>query len=839
MQSFRIKVKLILLLLAVLFCSASLTYANSSCQFNKKLTDWITTDDPCNICSGHYTPFYEPIENFTQRNDIPILVDFDSGEFHQRGLSTIHQARLRQGLRWIEADQLKFVRTDDDWYLESAGNLTFHQPNMSLWGETAFYNNQNAYFSLTCGEFRWYPRHVRAYGESIEGYGQEKIILYDTYFTTCPPTQDTWGLSAEKITLYPKKGRAHAKHISLSTHKVPVFYWPYLNYPIDDKRHSGFLFPSYGSSSQSGLMLTIPYYLNLAPNYDLTLSLKGFSKRGVGIQSHFRYLTRQSNGELNIDYVPDDRAYQRFHQDTLMHLPSGYSPSDPRVIGIRDHDFRLGLVFNHHIHIGSAWLIDLQYHRVSDDNFFVDLGNDIHTTSTIHLPQRLQAFYQGENWYHTFRLESYQVLQPFKGTIIEEIYRRAPQWAFSAYYPDTFSIFQFNMTGEMVRFSHPGSPITRQHRVEGDRFHLLPSVSVPFVQSWGALTPTFYLDMLTYDLKQPVDLLMPIDTHPNRLTPIYTIDGKLNFERSVSIAQRNYTQTLTPRAFYTYVPYRDQRLFPIFDSGAINFSYAQLYRYNRFSGKDRLNEANQLSLSLTSSLISQDDSFEWARLSLGQILYFTKEKVFLCESNIPSQLCSVFNAPRTSEKHSNLLSEFIFFTPQDVKFGAFVEWGINEALIQQASLFLHTKIKERIIFNANYFFTRRDIKVLNDTTSAQLGKLDQGDISLMLPVSQRVNLLSRIQYDFSFDQVVELLGGIEYDSCCFATQVLASRYRQLGNAILGRDYSNQIMLQFVFKGLSNIGINQSDKRLKQKIPGFVPLSERVALPKLGPASHPQ
>lgn len=836
MQPFRTSNKLNLLLYFIIVYWNQIACSTSPCSSRYELKDWVKTDNHISRCGGYYTPFFSPIPNFSQPSSMPIDVTFDYGNFSWEGQSTIYGAQLIQGQRWLEADELTLTKNNAAWVVEAKDRFQFHQPNMSIAGHSAFYRSQDEYLALECGDFRWYPRHARAQSNRIESFSQEKIILYDATFTTCPPDQTSWSLSAEKITLYPHKGRAKAKNIALSSYHVPIFYWPYLNYPIDGERHSGFLFPTYNSSSQSGLSISIPYYFNLAPNYDLTLTLNGSSKRGAGLQTEFRYLTEKSRGDISLVYFPSDHAYQNFIDSNLTNIPTGFTSSDPRIIGLRQHNYRFGLAINHIYHIQPNWWLDVQYHHVSDDNFFVDLGNDIQTTSTIHLPQRLQSVYQSKHWQHIFRVESYQVLQPLQGSIIEEIYRREPQWQFEANYPNLQSLFDFSIRGEAVRFTHPGDPLTKLSRIAGNRFFLQPQIEVPIEYSWGLFVPSFYLDMLAYDLKQPIDLSPLIDLSPSHITPIGTFDMQLFLNRSLHWGEKSFYQTLSPRAYYVYIPARDQSQYPLFDSGMIQFNYAQLFRYNRFSGVDRLNEANQISLSLNSSLFETKNQFEWLRFGIGQILYFRSEKVQLCAPNTPAQLCNKIQTPRTSRKHSNILSELVLQSPAHWQIGTFIEWGINQSLIQQASAFFHTELHPNALMNINYYFTRNDIKS-REAYNTQDHQLHQGDISFLFPIHQHINLLSRVHYDFNFKQIIEMLGGIEYDGCCFATQIVASRYRQLGNAPLGRPYSNQLMFQFVFKGLSNLALNQSERALAYKIPGYRPLSERAALPSLGPSRY--
>tara|TARA_R110002110_G_scaffold271566_3_gene486980 strand:+ start:4719 stop:7199 length:2481 start_codon:yes stop_codon:yes gene_type:complete len=794
--------------------------------------DWVAQTDQANLCQGYYQP-YVPTDINYQRDDLdlPIDIDFDSSQTVLNGTSSFFNAFAQQGQRTLKSDQLDIQRVDGNWEsLQAKGHVEFHQPNISIWADDAFYEHSTQYFKLNCSDLRWYPRHARANSRTTELLSNQNLVLHDAVFTTCPPGNTDWSLHADKITLIPDTGRAKAKHLSLRAAGMPVFYWPYLEYPIDNKRHSGFLFPSYGNSSQSGMEITVPYYFNLAPNYDFTLSLSGYSKRGAGLASRFRYINTNLSTTLDLQYLPDDRAYQKFRMGTLAQIPSGYSITDPRIQGIGHHNYRFGTVLKQHVTL-DKWQFNIDYHYVSDDNFFVDLGNDIHTISTIHLPQRVNAFYYGHNWSHTFKVEEYQVLQAFKGDIVNEIYRRQPQWLFGADYPNILGPLNFKLNGEMVNFTHPGNPTVQTTQVQGQRGHIQPSFNLPLRRSWGEVIPTFYADWLGYSLDQK-HTPTQTDNHPNRFSPIYTLDSRIFFEKNYNKHSCAWTQTLIPRLYYTYIPYRDQSQYPNFDSGVINFSYAQLYRHNRFSGGDRLNEANQLSLSLNTQLLNSDNLFEWFRMGVGEIFYFTPEKVRLCDPSAYPGQCGSRELPRQSVKHSNILSEFVFSSPSKLQAGSFVEWSTNGPLIEQASLFLHYPFLDQYLFNLNYYFTRHDEKNLNLST-ATLGRLSQGDASILMPLTQKINVLGRVHYDFEFNQFIETLGGLEYNSCCFAWQIVFSRYRQLGNALVGREFVNQFMFQVVFKGLSSVGLNQADGKLDRKIPGYTPLADRVALPKVG------
>lgn len=798
-------------------------------------TDWIPEPAGQSLCGGHYayTPSPSPFSPESFRT-LPVTLSADQTEFSFEGASLLQgNVTFIQGDRYLHADEILLKRSlvDQQWdELIAKGHIEFLMPGVRVMGDEATYSHSNKALQLNNTEYRWYAKQARGQAATIDVCESGTLRLKKANYTTCSPLSDTWLLKAEDITIYPKRGRATAKHIQLRWYDLPIFYMPYFNYPIDNKRHSGFLFPSYGSTSNSGYEFSIPYYWNIAPNYDFTFTERWLSERGSEIQSKLRYLWWHGEGILQWHFLPHDRKYAAFIKNNLISNPGGLPSFDPRLLALDTGDSRSVVNYRHSSQFGERWLFNVLFDYVTDDNYFVDLGNDIHTASTIHLPQKANLTYYGDRWTHYFNVEEYQVLEPFGKPINDEIYKRQPQWLFLAEYPELWFNFAFALDGEAVSFAHKPALLTKTPVTVGQRYHLRPSLTLPLEDTWYFFKPRAQLDWLSYDLQLGTfSELLNLPSHPTRTIPLYDLDMGLIFERDWQYKNYLFSQTLEPRAYYLYVPYRNQNLYPNFDSGIINFSYSQLFRDNRFSGRDRVGDTNQLTLNLTTRFIPHDDGREWLRASIGQILFFEPQRVFLCEEENYSIVCIVSEDPEQilgqSASQSSLIAQADFNPHPQWSGGLF--WQVEPTNLQteQAAANVQYNPSPQKIINVNYYFQLQDFQQYNPQTMT-MGSLHQAEMSVFWPLTQRWQILARWHYNLVQRQTLEILGGLEYNGCCMAFQLVGSRYMQSGEFYYPDPFANTVFAQVVFKGLSAIGFNNPDNKLKEKIPGYTPLYNR-------------
>lgn len=796
-------------------------------------TDWVSEPLCDSLCGGHYEALQLQSRSTEGMLNLPISISSDEAHFALEGVSELSgDVAFRQGDRNLHADYLKIWRSPitGNWeQFVASGHIHYWSPGLNVFAEEATYDHCQREFLLEEATYHWYARHARGFAQSIRIDCDQLAHLHKANYTTCAPGQNTWLLSARDITLNPHSGRASVKHILFRLKDFPIFYFPYFNYPADNKRHSGFLFPTYGHSSNSGYEFSVPYYWNIAPNYDMTLTARWLSERGTEAQTKFRYLWPHGEGMFQWHILPDDKKYAAFKLEKLSAVPDGLTVLDPQIIALQTSSTRQAFNYRHHSNFGPNWVFNIEFGYVTDDNYFIDLGNDINTASIIYLPQQANLSYYGTHWTHYFNVEEYQVLQPFTKPINEEIYKRQPQWVFQATYPRALWCFSLGLNGEIVNFEHRPALITQESVTTGERYHLRPSVSLPLEENWYRFIPRAQLDWLYYSLSLGDDVAPNgIPTHPSRGIPLFDVDATLIFERAFKLGEHCFQQTLEPRMYYLYVPYHNQNDYPDFDSGVIVFSYSQLFRDNRFSGRDRVGDANQLSVSLTSRLLPDAGGQEFLRASIGQIFYFQDRRVSLCEQLGFVNNCYLYedtSAPNATSKHSNLMTLVEAHPNHCFAAGAFWEWDSAHGQTDQAGLSFQYHPSHQKLINLNYYWLRDDLQQTNFQTGTT-GNLHQADISILWPLTLHWEWIARWQYDITHRQNVETLGGIEYSGCCVALQLIGSRYREGTNFVTPQSYANAISVQIVFKGLSALGLNNPDSRLAKRIPGYVPLAQR-------------
>ena len=570
---------------------------------------------------------------------------------------------------------------------------------------------------------------------------QRQATLQDARFTTCAPEHEAWSLTASQIKLDDEAGSGTARNAVLHFQGLPIFYTPYVQFPIDGLRHSGFLFPIVGNTTTNGFDFRWPLYLSLGPNYDATLVPRYLSKRGEQIGGSFRYLFANTEGNVFGEYLPND-------QDS-----GGASRS---FLDVR-HDGRLT------DRIG----LDARYGKVSDLNYFSVLGGGLDLTATPYLDRYARLTYQAPT---PFKIEAlvqdYQLLSlPSAG--IAEPYRRLPELRLNALTKNSFRDTRLGFDGTFTNFQRGGS-------VEGQRF-----IAVPYLRwerdraAWFASAQADY-NYTAYNLTE-VSAGQP--EHPKRGLPLFSADGGLRFERLTDSAK---LQTLEPRLFYLYVPYRNQDQLPLFDSGLPDFDVPQLYARNRYSGDDRISDANQLTTALTTRLIEPDTGIVRFSGSFGVIDYIHAPRVMLPGFNTPSS------------GSSDVIGAVDYQISPSWQAAAASEVRPEFDRIVRASVALRYREPE-----AGEQGRRLDLAY-----RYRNGLLEQTDTSFSTPITDAWRLAARLRYSLRDGHSLESFVGGQYDTCCWAISGTYRRY--LVGGTLNR-YSNGFYFQLELKGLSKIG----------------------------------
>lgn len=784
--------------------------------------DWVSAPCTHKICHGYYLQQPLPFPGMSEEalRAQPLSVTADEGQFIPEGDSTlIGHVHLIDGNRQLFADkaivhcnanQQKVVE-----YVQVEGYSKLTEPDLRLEGMNAKVFVQTDTQTIQDANFRLYNRHARGLAKDITVFNKTKMALQDATYTTCNPFQNTWVLRAKRVDLNKKTGRGQARHARLYVKDIPVFYMPYVDFPIDDRRQTGFLYPTFGNSNRSGMELGTPFYWNIAPNYDATITPRVLTKRGLELQGQFRYLSPTSQGELDGAFLPNDRAYQSFRRQKIASHPL-IADNDPRVSALNTNNDRKAFLVKHRTSFNDRWSTNLHYQTVHDDNYFMHFGDNIGLVNTTQLLQQGDLLYQDTHWSLGARVQQYQTLHPFEGPVTGDVYKRLPQLTARASYPDLPLGLQWDVTSEFSRFAHKPDPFTGNPFTRGDRFHIRPGLSLPIVTPGWYITPRIQWDFLTYALSVgPNDISTINRQHPQRTAPMFDLDSGLIFERSLSLYDERYIQTLEPRVYYLYVPFRNQVALPNFDTGYSGFDYNQLYRDNRFAGFDRLGDANQVTLGVSSRLFAENTGTEKLTVTLGQIFYFKDRQVHTCAAT------DFFCLKQQKHRRSSMVGTARYSLQEDWYLSGNVEWDPYEKRTDKQGVALQYHPSDLSVFNIGYQFLRRNPAKIDRKTGLP-ERLRQTDTSFAWPITEQWRLLGRWHYDVRNRISNDISMGIEQQGCCTIVRLLATRFLQPfdDKLVNRRKYTNAVFLQFVFKGFTGVGNNQIHSTLKRAIPRY-------------------
>lgn len=674
----------------------------------------------------------------------------DQAELLDEGVSTIQgDVRLEHNGRVLEAGSLRYDRQSND--VDVTGPVRVQDGDLGLVARTGQVDLDSgegefgdAQFSLTHGRGRGGARRLRNPQSGV-------IELEEVSYTTCNPGDDDWLLSAGSLKLDQNTQEGTARDTTIRFKGVPIFYSPYFSFPVGTQRKSGFLIPSLGSSEETGLDIAAPYYVNLAPDYDLTLTPRLMSRRGLQLIGEFRYLTSGGSGELAAEYLPSDK--------------------------LEEDDARRYTLWRHNALLSDNWSLGIDYSSVSDEEYFEDLDNTIGSSAQSYLNRNAYLHYQTQSGWLTFR----GIMQDFQSLdrtllSVNEPHALQPQLQLDIRSPETW-LLQPGISTEYVRFR-------RNVGDEGNRLDVRPSLifSLDYV-SWYLRSEAAYRHT-RYDLD---NRLPGLDDSLTRNVPSFTLDTGLRFER---ITPAGNVQTLEPRLYYVKVPFRDQLDFPAFDTGEPDFEFGQLFVENRYSGIDRISDADQATLAVTSRLIDPRSGRIGLKAGIGQIYRFDDTEVL------------VPGAVTTDLDNSDIVAATEIAWANNLTTALSLQYDDDSSRIDRGSLRVQYRPDQGTLLNFGYRF-RRDL-------------LEQTDISFLWPLNKRWRAIGRWNYSLREDQDVETLAGLEYQSCCWAMRMA---YRRYISDTLG-DYNNGIFLQLELTGLGRLGDN-FQKLLDRNVRGYI------------------
>jgi len=626
------------------------------------------------------------------------------------------------------------------------GDLSFEADGVRLESSSAEIDIDNNQFRAgkTTYEIDLNGNRATGEAESLQRKDDGSFVLRGATYSSCPALDNSWFIKANRIALFPDDGIGIARNIVLRFKGVPILGLPVFSFPISPDRKTGFLAPILSRGDNTGSELAVPWYWNIRPNLDATITPRFMSSRGLQLQTEIRYLNEQGSWTLDNEVLNDRR----------------FNGENRRFTQIR-----------HNGQFGPFWRSSIFASDVTDRDYFEDLGNSLQVASITHLERRADVVYDWNDTQVEVRLQSFQTVDESIPTE-ERPYQRLPQFIYRTNRSELPFGVHANFGSEFVFFD-------RDDSVNGTRIDLSPQVSLPLSSSAWFFKPSISHRFTHYILSDSGE---DIPSRQSRNTNTISVDSGLFFDR---VLDDNSVLTLEPRLFYLRVPFEDQQTIPNFDSSEFDFSISQLFRENRFTGADRVADANQLSLGLSSRLIDGGDGREVIRGSIGQILYFDDRRVFL-ENDVE---------PETSNT-SDFVGELAGELPNNWLAKGNIQWNPDDTNTVRSSLLLSYRPNSDKIIN----IAHRNVQTGTSADTEQI------DFSFLWPVGDLWRVAGRWNYSLDGDTSIETLLGLEYNSCCWAFRFAARRYI----AENGLDHDTNFFLQLVLKGLAPLGQNYGD-----------------------------
>lgn len=768
-------------------------------------------DENRSLCSGAYQTIDFPV-----LPDDAIRISADETSWYSQGQSKLSgQVQVEQQQRIVTAETAYIYRNNDNKisHVELLDGVRYLEPDKLMIARRAVVNPNDKSGRIEDVLYRFSSNRANAalpaWGRAslIERFANQNLLLRHGSYTTCSPQDKAWHIEAREITFDKSESKAVAKNAVLRIRDWPVLYSPYLSFSTSKERKSGFLMPVVGYTNVGGFDFGLPFYWNMAPNYDATFLPHFYTHRGMMMGGDFRFLTADSSGVASAHVLPNDRAFAQFIDANQQQFPVLRGESNNRwsVLLHEATQFNPNLKMN------------INFQQVSDDYYLQDFSTNLAVLTQNQLLREGKITYTNEHWALKGMLQSYQTLHPINQSIISDVYERLPSFQAIGTYSDLPGGAHFNANGQFDLYHWPVNNIGKP---QGPRYYVNPALSLPIYKPWGYITPEVQLTETYYDLYY--DGPLPSRTF-NRTIPRYSIDSGLFFERSTSLMGQAFTQTLEPKLFYLYVPFHDQTQIPVFDSGYMIFKHDQLFRQNRFSGFDRIGDANQLAYAVTTRWLSPDTGEEKAQFSIGQIRYFADRQVQLCESAsgtcVENPLTLGFLSPVAPS--SPIASRASLQLNANWSVSGDYVWDVYNHSTNNGHLNFHYQPADNKIIQFDYsYLTNGDVtKVAN--LSVQDDALHQSTISYAWPVTERWSTLGAYSYNISKRYSMMSFLGVQYDSCCWAFRLLGGRtFKSLEPNTYLPQYNNNIYLQVLLKGLGSVASTDPSSVIRTYLPGY-------------------
>ncbi len=773
---------------------------------------WQPTDSP-SICKGSYRSY--PMTPLMTTDEV--RVSADNVSLVAQGKSALHgHVEVHETERIVNAQTAYIYRDDHSGEItkiELLGDVQYREPDRVMIAKKATIDPRTKAGQIEELIYRFDTHKpnapLPAWGRArwAERFANEDYLLKKATYTTCAPQNNAWQIDANELTLNHAKATGVAKGAVLRVAGMPIFYAPYLSFPTTNARKSGFLTPLVGYSNVGGFDLALPYYWNIAPNYDATITPHVYTLRGLMMGGDFRFLTQKSTGVVSANVLPKDQAFQNFINQNEDMYPSLSGASTDRW----------SFLVKEHTQFSNDLQMNINFQQVSDDYYLQDFSNNLGVLTENQLAREGDVSYLTDHWLFRGMVQNYQTLHPITQSNVASIYQRLPQLLANTSYHELPLHANLDMLSQYDNFRWPDNTPMQPL---GPRYHWSPKLSFPYTRSWGHITPALALEENYYDVQY-----MGNNTNAsfNRSIPEYSVDSGLSFERSLAIRGRPYTQLLEPRLYYLNVAYHDQTPVPVYDSAYMIFTSDQLFRNNRFSGFDRIGDANQLAYALTSRWMSDDSGLEKVSITVGQIRYFQNRRVLLCYQQdgpcVENPLTLGYLSPTADS--SPIASRATYqLNPNWVASGDYV-WDPETHATNNGNLNLHYQPTPNQVLSVGYTYLVSGNVLQMPLAGVQNKPLHQATIGYAMPFNEHWSGIGAYSHNVSDNYSMMSLLGMQYDTCCWAMRFMGGRtFQSIEQATFTPQYNNNVYFQVLLKGLGSVGTSNPASMINTYLPGY-------------------
>lgn len=706
--------------------------------------------------------------NNRAKNTVP--VDIEANSLRGLGGEIIYQGdvSLVQGLKTLNADSMTYNRHTEQ--ANAVGNAHYVDGQITLNADRIETNLNTDESNIYQTQYQFHGQSGRGDADKVHDNGKDLYELKSSSYTACPPNDTTWTLDSSTLYIDNVEEMGSAYNAVLKIKDVPVFYFPYVSYPLTDKRKTGLLFPSYEMSSVNGFTIRQPLYLNIAPNQDATITPTYMQERGLLVATEYRYLFDVGSGKIQAEYLNADK--------------------------LRDDEDRYLIHFDHNVSFATNWHFSADYNSVSDDYYFSDIDTDYGTRSDNQLLQTAKLQYVEVNWNSELEVRDFQILGGGETPHIV-----MPKLAASFYKPLPWRSLQFDWYSEITKFTHDDDNV-----YTGTRIHMQPTLSLPlyydsiFINTELKYMLTFYQQNLENATKY--SWYNDLAESASRYLPSFKIHSGINLERDFTLFGQSYRQTLVPQVQYLYVPYQNQSDIGLYDTTTLQQDYYGLFRDNRYSGYDRIADANQITIGLSSSFLNAQGK-EKLRFAVGQNYYIEESRTTLPTDEKTEQ---------EKMSRSSIIGEFDVNFENDYFLHAGLEWDNDNNVIKRAN----TTLEKRWAYNTYLQLSYRYYKQPDDAVWNQV--VNQLGSKINWSINTQWTTFASYYYDVEFENTFESIVGIKYQSCCWAVGLTFDQHMLPyygSESAIGTTVETEQSVSFTFElmGLGGVGYSSGEQGL--------------------------